>query len=141
LFTLLLAVTVFAQEADDVFYTDNHINGKFWKRLDFDEKLFYLYGIVDGLSVVSESKPDFDEAHNIRPKVSDMILRSTKVFFIPRGGYKEIVDFIDGFYSKEDNLTLPVYRAYTFYLAEQKEWSAIGGWGEMLEKLKTGSAD
>jgi len=138
---LLLSGTCCAQDADDVFYTDNHINGKFWKRLDFDEKLFYLYGIVDGITVVADSKPIFDEAHNIRPSVSDMILRSTKVFFVPKGGYKEIVGYIDGFYKKKANLELPVLKAYTRYLAEQKEWSTLEGWGKMLDGLRTGPAE
>ena len=132
---LLLISPQCAQGADSD-YTEDHINGRFWKKLDFSGKLYYLYGIIDGVSVISESKPVLDEAHNYSPKVSEMILKSTGRFFIPGGTYKEIVKFIDDYYSDDRNLDVPAYNAYTKYLAEQKDWSALENWDESLKKLR-----
>lgn len=123
---------MFAEESDR-YYTDNHINGRFWKTMEFTEKLYYLYGMVDGVTIISDAKPIFDEANNIKPSVSTMILSQTGRFFIPRGSYKEIVKFIDKYYSKKSNLDKPVYLGYIDYLAEQKEWSALSSWSERMK--------
>ncbi len=126
-----------AEEADP-HYTGNHINGRFWKKLDFSNKLYFLYGMIDGVTLISEAKPILDEAANIRPAVSKMILKSTGRFFIPGGTYKDVVKFIDDLYSKDPNLDIPVYAAYAEYLADQKEWSALKGWDEALKNLRRG---
>jgi len=130
---------VSAQDSEK-YYTNNHINGLFWKRFDFNEKLHYLYGIIDGISVISKAKPVLDEAHNYSPKVTEGILASTGRFFVPNGTYDDIIAFLDHFYSNEGNMRTPVYAAYAMYLADKKGWAALNKWDETLGQLKRGSA-
>jgi len=126
---------VYSQDSEE-YFTDNHINGHFWKMLKFNEKLHYLYGIVDGVSLISTAKPVFDEAHNYSPKVSEGILLSTGRFFVPKGTYDDIVTFLDTYYSDSANLSNPVYTAYSLYLADQKGWENLPKWNEALRELR-----
>jgi hypothetical protein len=133
--SFLSGASLYAED-NDPHYTDNHINGRFWNKLDFSNKLYFLYGMIDGVTLISEAKPVLDEAANIRPSVSEMILRSTGRFFVPSGTYKEVVEFIDELYSKDTNLDIPVYAAYAEYLGKQKDWKALKSWDEALEKMR-----
>ena len=135
---LVCATSLLYAEEADPHYTGNHINGRFWNKLEFSNKLYFLYGMIDGVTLISEAKPLLDEAANIRPAVSEMILKSTGRFFIPGGTYKDVVKFIDDLYSKDSNLDIPAYAAYAEYLADQKEWSALKSWDEALKNLRKG---
>ena len=133
---LLVVAQQCCAEEPDPHYTNGHINGRFWNKLEYSNKLYFLYGIVDGVTLISDAKPVLDEAANIRPSVSEMILKSTGRFFVPSGTYKDVVDFIDGLYSDESDLDVPVYAAYAEYLAKQKEWGMLESWDEALKALR-----
>lgn len=136
LLLVVTAITSIASASDEnPRFTGNHINGAFWKSMEQNAKFHYLYGVIDGITVIAESKPVFDKAHNINPELSKNILESAGRFYVPKGTYEDIVNYIDTFYSDPANLKTPVYAAYLHYISKQKGWSAIESWDNILKDL------
>jgi hypothetical protein len=97
------SVLASARDHPEFFSKDLH-NGRFWRALNETQKIFYISGYREGISIGLR-------AANTKPETAQTYLP----FNLPNG---DIVKGVDKFYSKPENLRFPIKEALSIFSAK-----------------------
>jgi len=94
-----------AQQETDELYTKGWRNGKYWEELNFQEKIYYITGLEDGIALADYFTGDssiHDEFTVKGFRMSDLVKES------------------DLFYEQRANIKIPIAFAYHYVISKIK---------------------
>lgn len=99
---ILVGANVLGQDSSVNEYTNGYPNGRFWEVLSDFEKVVYVRGFRDGLTLGAAGEV-------ISPKkVIEAMLEATDGYYVKRFTYEDHVQEIDKPYAAKENILIPI---------------------------------
>lgn len=107
LIVLIVGAAAGGQDSSTYEYTNGYPNGRFWAVLTDTEKLMYLRGFRDGLTLGAAGVVSL-------PKALDAMTEMTNDYYANRFTISDHIKEIDKLYSNRENILLPIPAALNY---------------------------
>ena len=104
---LLAGTNAVGQDRAAKEYTDGYPHGRYWTVLNVFEKIVYVQGFRDGLTLGAAGEVG-------SPKVLQAMTEATNSYFARRFSFREHITEIDKIYADQENLLIPIPMAINY---------------------------